>query len=91
MLTQDAGIRRTGGNAMASRTVTDSAGRTWTCATDPTAIEPSESTQGRDVVLSCATASVADPVQLTVGWQWANMAESGLARLLSQASPAPRR
>jgi hypothetical protein len=76
---------------MASRTVTDSVGRTWTCATNPTAIEPSESTQGRDVVLSCATASVADPVQLTVGWQWASMAESGLARLLSQASPAPRR
>ncbi len=76
---------------MASRTVTDSAGRTWTCATDPTAIEPSDSTQGRDVVLSCATASVVAPVQLVVGWQWETMAASGLARLLSEASPAPRR
>jgi len=76
---------------MASRTVTDSAGRTWTCATDPAANERSDSTQGRDVVLSCATASVPDPVQLTVGWQWETMAASGLARLLSQASPARRR
>ncbi len=76
---------------MASRTVTDSAGRTWTCANDPTAIEPSESTQGRDVVLSCSTASVADAVQLTVGWQWESMSAPGLARLLSQASPVPRR
>jgi hypothetical protein len=75
---------------MASRTVTDSAGRTWTCETDPTAVEPSDSTKGRDVVLSCATASVAAPVQLTVGWQWETMAASGLARLLSQASPVPR-
>ena len=76
---------------MANRTVTDSGGRTWTCETDPTAVEPSDSTQGRDVVLSCATASVAAPVQLTVGWQWETMAASGLARLLSQASPVPRR
>jgi hypothetical protein len=75
---------------MASRTVTDSAGRTWTCATEPPAIERSDSAQGRDVVLSCATASVAVPVQLTIGWQWESMAASGLARLLSQASPVPR-
>ena len=76
---------------MATRTVTDSAGRTWTCATESPAIPRSDSAQGRDVVLSCATASVADPVQLTVGWQWENMAAPGLARLLSQASPVPRR
>ena len=76
---------------MATRTVTDSAGRTWTCATEPTAAEGSDSAQGRDVVLSCATASVTAPVELTVGWQWESMAASGLARLLSQASPVPRR
>lgn len=76
---------------MASRTVTDSAGRIWTCVTEPPATDRSESTMGRDVVLSCATGSLATPVQLTVGWQWESMAASGLARLLSQASPVPRR
>ena len=54
---------------MTSRTVTDSAGRTWTCSTDA-APASSDSALGRDVVLSCATASFAVPVQLTVGWQW---------------------
>ena len=76
---------------MATRTVTDSAGRTWTCATELRGIEGGDSALGRDVVLSCATASVGMPVQLTVGWQWESMASTGLARLLSQASPAPRR
>jgi hypothetical protein len=76
---------------MATRTVTDSAGRTWTCATESPATEASGSPMGRDVLLSCATASVEAPVALTVGWQWETMAASGLARLLSQASPAPRR
>ena len=76
---------------MASRTVIDSAGRTWTCATEPIAIENEDMSRGRDVVLSCATASVAAPVQITVGWQWEKMAAAGLARILAQASPAPRR
>ena len=75
---------------MTSRTVTDSAGRTWTCSTDA-APASSDSALGRDVVLSCATASIAVPVQLTVGWQWESMAASGLARLLNQLSPVPRR
>lgn len=75
---------------MTSRTVTDSAGRTWTCSTEA-ATASSDSALGRDVVLSCATASIAAPVQLTVGWQWESMAASGLARLLNQASPVPRR
>jgi hypothetical protein len=47
--------------------------------------------QGRDVALTCATPSVAAPVKLTVGWQWEAMSENGLARLLNQASPVPRR
>lgn len=76
---------------MASRTVTDSAGRTWTCTSQATATEPSDAAQGRDVLLSCVTPAVADPVQLTVGWQWETMAAPGLARLLSQSSPPPRR
>jgi hypothetical protein len=79
---------------MAKRTVTDSAGRTWTCTSAPAAgegLEGMDAASGQDVVLSCATDSVAAPVQLTVGWQWQTMAAPGLARLLSQASPPPRR
>jgi hypothetical protein len=48
-------------------------------------------TQGRDVVLGCVTPSVGEPVHVTVGWQWESMAAPGLARLISQASPVPRR
>ncbi|MHB1074105.1 MAG: hypothetical protein ACYC3Q_15035 [Gemmatimonadaceae bacterium] len=76
---------------MASRIVTDSAGRTWTCTSEAPAVERNDELRGRDVVLSCATDSVSDPVQLTVGWQWETMAAPGLARLLAQASPVPRR
>jgi hypothetical protein len=50
-----------------------------------------DAAMGRDVVLSCSTASVEAPLQLTVGWQWENMSAPGLARLLIQASPVPRR
>lgn len=75
---------------MADRTVTDSAGRTWTCVAAPTATDAAER-QGQDVVLSCATPSVDEPVRVVVGWQWERMAEHGLARLIAQASPAPRR
>jgi hypothetical protein len=37
-------------------------------------------------VLSCTTPSVAEPVMITVGWQWEKMAEKGLARLISAAA-----
>jgi hypothetical protein len=73
---------------MAARTVTDSAGRTWTCTPEPT--EAGASTQGRDVVLVCETPSVDEPVHVTVGWQWESMAEPGLARLITRASPVPK-
>ena len=76
---------------MAGRTITDSAGRTWTCATEDTAGEGAASPQGRDVVLACVTPSVSEPVRITVGWQWESMAAPGLARLITRASPAPRR
>lgn len=77
---------------MANRTVTDSAGRTWTCATVSSDAEGTAShQQGRDVVLSCATPSISEPVRITVGWHWEAMAENGFARLLTDASPAPRR
>ena len=39
---------------------------------------------------SCATASMADPVALTVGWGWEKMSPNGLARMVSQAVPASR-
>ena len=76
---------------MSGRTVTDSAGRTWTCATEATEDAGTAPSQGRDVVLACVTPSVTDPVRITVGWQWESMAAPGLARLINQASPAPRR
>lgn len=76
---------------MTDRTVTDQAGREWTC-TAATVGAPGDATaQGRDVVLSCATPSVSEPVSVTVGWQWERMSENGLARLISQTSPVPRR
>lgn len=76
---------------MADRTVTDSAGRTWACATEATGAEGTATSQGRDVVLACVTPSVGEPVRITVGWQWESMAAPGLARLISRSSPAPRR
>lgn len=76
---------------MATRTVNDLAGRTWTCTAEAPAAEHADELMGRDVVLSCTTESVESPVQLTVGWQWERMAAPGLARLLAQSSPIPRR
>lgn len=75
---------------MADRTVTDSTGRTWTCDVDSGG-DAQEASQGRDVVLACVTPSVAEPVHITVGWQWEKMAPAGLARMLTLASPAPKR
>jgi hypothetical protein len=74
---------------MANRTVTDSAGRTWSCAALE-GIEGVTTQQGKDVVLSCETASVSKPVSVTVGWQWEAMAANGLARIVNLASPVPR-
>jgi hypothetical protein len=74
---------------MAARTVTDSAGRTWTCSSIADANDGGP--MGRDVVLECSTESVAGPVKVTVGWQWESMSAPGFARLLTTASPVPRR
>lgn len=65
-----------------NRTVTDMDGRVWTCIPGG----KDSSRQGQDVVLSCTTPSVAEPVMITVGWQWEKMAEKGLARLISAAA-----
>ena len=71
---------------VANRTVTDTGGRELTCS--PTT-DTAES-MGRDVVLTCSTPSVSEPVLLTVGWQWEKMAPNGLARMITLASPVPR-
>ena len=73
---------------MADRTVTDTAGRTWTCVAPATTDAARE---GQDIVLECTTPSVASPIEITVGWRWESMSENGLARLISQKSPVPRR
>ena len=66
---------------MSSRQVTDEDGRVWEC-TPETAEAP-----GRDVNLVCRTASVRTPLRLKVSWQWAKMAENGLARMIAAAAP----
>ena len=76
---------------MANRTVTDADGREWTCVPTLTATDGGAERMGKDVVLTCSTPSVSDPVTLTVGWQWESMSENGLARMLAQASPVPRK
>ena len=76
---------------MKDRTVTDSAGRTWTCSPTPDGRGSGASAQGKDVELRCTTPSVDRAIQLTVGWNWEQMAANGLARKISEASPAPRR
>jgi len=72
-----------------SRSVKDADGRTWAVREDsPLGIQPRE---GQDVSVLCTTPTVIVPVRLTVDAQWHSMAESGLARLICAASPAPRR
>ena len=63
-----------------NRTVTDTEGRVWTC------IPGGAQKQGQDVVLTCSTESIAEPVTITVGWQWEKMAPKGLARLILAAA-----
>jgi len=76
---------------MTERTITDQAGRTWTCTARAAGADDATTQQGRDVVLTCVSPSVPEPVDITVGWQWESMSENGLARLVSQASPVPRK
>jgi hypothetical protein len=66
---------------MSSRRVTDEEGRVWEC-TPETAEAP-----GCDVSLVCRTAALRDPLRLKVSWQWAKMAEKGLARMIAAAAP----
>ena len=66
---------------MTSRRVTDEEGRVWECKPD-TAEAP-----GRDVNLVCTTAGLRSPLRLKVSWQWATIAERGLARMIAAAAP----
>jgi hypothetical protein len=75
---------------MSNRTVTDSAGRVWTCTSQLVEVVGVDAAQGQDVILDCVTPSVDEPVRVTVGWQWEKMAPAGLARMISLQSPAPR-
>ena len=74
---------------MAERIIKDANGRTWTC-TSAEAAGDAAASQGRDVMLSCVTPGVDEPVSVKVGWQWESMAENGLARMISQASPVAK-
>ena len=69
---------------MTTRSVTDEDGRTWDCKAEDAASMP-----GRDVNLVCTTAGVSSALRVTVSWQWAKMAEKGLARLIAAAAPLP--
>ena len=73
---------------MESRNVKDDDGRTWACRQDNA--DHITMKEGQDVSILCTTASVTIPVRLTVGWQWAKMADNGFARLIAAASPMPK-
>jgi len=66
---------------MASRRVTDEEGRVWECNSE------SAEAPGRDVNLVCTTAGLRTPLRVKVTWQWARMAEKGLARIIAAAAP----
>jgi hypothetical protein len=66
---------------MSSRKVTDEEGRVWECKPEAAA------TPGGDVNLICTTAGLASPLRLKVSWQWATIAERGLARMIAAAAP----
>ena len=66
---------------MSSRKVKDEEGRVWECKPG------SAEVPGRDVDLVCTTPGLAAPLHVKVSWQWAKIAEKGLARMIAAASP----
>ena len=66
---------------MSSRQVTDEEGRVWECKPE------SAGAPGCDVNLVCTTPSLRTPLRLKVSWQWAKIAEKGLARMIAAAAP----
>ena len=73
---------------MGSRNVVDAGGRSWACRQDDA--DTVTLKEGQDVSILCTTATVIVPIRLTVGWQWKKMADNGLARLITDASPIPK-
>jgi hypothetical protein len=71
------------------RNVKDVGDRNWACTQDGTI--PDKTVEGQDVEVLCTTPSVAAPVRLKLGWQWAKMSDNGLARMITLASPVPRK
>ncbi|MGH7638376.1 MAG: hypothetical protein ACREOK_12070 [Gemmatimonadaceae bacterium] len=65
---------------MTTRKVKDEDGRVWRC--EP---EGSDAMPGKDVSLLCRTTGVQDVIRVKVSWQWAKMAEKGLARMILSA------
>lgn len=71
---------------MPSRTITDAGGRVWQCQQ----LDSREKRlQTQDVRIECTTITVSAPVRLTVGWEWHNMADTLLARLITNVAPVP--
>lgn len=66
---------------MSSRRVTDEDGRVWECKAE------SAEAPGGDVYLVCTTAGLRVPLRLKASWQWAKIAEKGLARMIAAAAP----
>ena len=66
---------------MSSRRVTDEEGRVWECKAE------AKEAPGCDVNLVCTTAGLRTPLRVKVSWQWAKIAEKGLARMISAAAP----
>jgi hypothetical protein len=66
---------------MSSRRVTDEEGRVWECKAE------SAETPGSDVNLVCTTNGLPTPLRMKVSWQWAKIAERGLARMIAAAAP----
>ena len=64
---------------MTTRKVKDEDGRVWRCEPEGDAVP------GKDVNLLCRTTSVQDVIRVKVSWQWAKMAEKGLARMILSA------
>ena len=64
---------------MTMRQVKDPDGRVWKCRPE------GEEVPGRDVKLVCTTTACCTPVVVKVSWQWAKMAEKGLARMILAA------
>jgi len=67
---------------MTARKVTDEDGRTWECKPEDASTAP-----GRDVNLVCSTPTLKEVLRVKVSWQWAKMAEKGLARMIAAAAP----